>query len=501
MSHYAFRESGDDFELQVDYIVIGTGAGGATAAVSLAREGASVAAIEAGAWRDPRDYPSSAYGGMRDLMPEMGSTVAWGKAQWPIVQGRAVGGSTVINSAICVRTPGDVLDDWEKDHGVGGIGEKLWHYQDQLETELSASISPMATLGRMNELAIAGADNVGYENHRTKRFVTDCAGSGQCLQGCRLAKKQSLNLNFMPEVLKLGGTVLSCAPVKRVLLEGNRAVGVTGVFEHPQTRRKGAKFTVRAKKGVILAASCTRSPVLLMNSGIKHKRMGHGFRAHPGTGIYGWYDDPVDMNTGATQGWASTAFRNSEGFKLETLSLPIELVVSRISGGGTELTRRMQGFRNLAMWVMAVRAEAEGRVRSVFGQPFIQYGFGPADMARMRNGAVMLAKTHFAAGARWVLPGIYGMPWRIGPDQVALMEEASLDPRHWIAILSHLFGGCTMGADPARAVCDPRGRVYGYEGLVIGDASQIPTTLGVNPQHTIMALARLRAHQMLEDNS
>ena len=113
----------------------------------------------------------------------------------------------------------------------------------------------------------------------------------------------------------------------------------------------------------------------------------------------------------------------------------------------------------------------------------------------------MLAKTHFAAGARWVLPGIYGMPWRIGPDQVALMEEASLDPRHWIAILSHLFGGCTMGADPARAVCDPRGRVYGYEGLVIGDASQIPTTLGVNPQHTIMALARLRAHQMLEDNS
>ena len=42
-----------------------------------------------------------------------------------------------------------------------------------------------------------------------------------------------------------------------------------------------------------------------------------------------------------------------------------------------------------------------------------------------------------------------------------------------------------------------QGRVHGYEGLVIADAAVIPTTLGVNPQHTIMALARTFSERLL----
>ena len=120
-----------------------------------------------------------------------------------------------------------------------------------------------------------------------------------------------------------------------------------------------------------------------------------------------------------------------------------------------------------------------------------------ATMKRMRGGAVMVAKTHFAAGATHVIPGINGLPYKIEPDQISILENASLKPWDWVGILSHLFGGCIMGVNPDTSVCDDHGRVHGYEGLVIADASQIPTNLGVNPQHTIMALARLRAEQAL----
>ena len=99
------------------------------------------------------------------------------------------------------------------------------------------------------------------------------------------------------------------------------------------------------------------------------------------------------------------------------------------------------------------------------------------------------------------MPGIYGLPYKITADQVDMLKDAPLDPRCWTGMITHLFGGCVMGSDPERSVCDNRGRVHGYEGLVIGDASQIPTTLGVNPQHTIMALARLRAQELLDDES
>ena len=74
-------------------------------------------------------------------------------------------------------------------------------------------------------------------------------------------------------------------------------------------------------------------------------------------------------------------------------------------------------------------------------------------------------------------------------DGVDQIENGPLDPRAYIAILSHLFGGCPMSADPRQGVVDENGRVHGLEGLYVADASAIPTTLGVNPQHTIMALA------------
>src|SRR5262249_61325791 len=102
MTHSAFQPAGKTFELEADYVVVGSGAGGATAAVTLARGGAKVIVVEAGPWRDPADYPSSVYGAMRDMLDGWGATLTRGRAYWPIVQGALVGGSTVINSAIAV---------------------------------------------------------------------------------------------------------------------------------------------------------------------------------------------------------------------------------------------------------------------------------------------------------------------------------------------------------------------------------------------------------------
>jgi choline dehydrogenase-like flavoprotein len=501
MSHTAFVPAGSRFELEADYVVVGSGAGGATAAVTLARGGAHVAVVEAGAWRDPEDYPLSVYGAMRDMLDAWGSNFTRGRAFWPIVQGAVVGGSTVINSAICVRTPADIFEQWEREHGVGdrSFAEAIWRIQDDLERELNAEEVPLESLGRHNLLARQGADALGYESHTMRRYVRGCRGVGQCLQGCRSDRKQSLNRNFIPEVMQRGGSVVSCAPVWRIAFEGGRATGVTGRFRHPRTRERGSEFAVRARKGVLVAASATHSPVLLMRSGVKSRALGKNFRAHPGTPVFGCYDDPVDMNTGATQGWGSLAYREKPGFKLETLSLPLDMVAGRLAGSGTTLMERLAEFRHVAMWVQGCRAESVGEVRaSRSGRPIVHYSLSREDMMRVRDAMHLIARTHFAAGAHSVLPSIHGMPYRLGPDEVDKLKDAPLDPRAYVAILSHLFGGCTMGKDPSRSVCDELGRVRGYEGLYVVDASVIPTNLGVNPQHTIMALARHSAQAMLD---
>ena len=503
MTHMAFQPAGEVVEFESEYVVVGSGPGGAAAAITLARGGADVTIVEAGAWRDPEHYPSTAFGGMRDLMDDWGATITRGRALWPIVQARAVGGTSVINSAICVRTPGDIFEQWTAEHGLDGeaMSAEVWRHQDRLEQELFVEEVPTASLGRSNELALIGGETMGYGGHVMRRYAKACQGTGQCLQGCRAGAKQSTNLNYVPEVIERGGRVLSCAPVKRVVFEGKTAIGVQGKFRHPETRRSGAKFFVRATKGVIVSASATHSPTLLQRSGIKSRALGHNFRAHPGTGVFGIYDDPVDMNIGVTQGWASTAFRKDPGLKLETLSIPLELVASRLSGAGVELMRRLQEYRHITMWCHAVRAESKGTVKNGFGdKPVVKYTLDAADMERFVAGMYLLAQTHVAAGAKAVIPGIYGLPYKLQADEIDVLKDAPRDPRNYIAILSHLFGGCVMGADDNTAVCDYRGRVFGYERLTVADASVIPTNLGVNPQHTIMALAGVFAESLLAEN-
>jgi choline dehydrogenase-like flavoprotein len=440
------------------------------------------------------------YGALRDGMDAWGSTMARGRALWPVVQGSLVGGTTVINSAIAVRTPGDIFNQWRDEIGIPThrLQPSVERIQDELERELGAQSVPLPALGRHNLLALRGSKKLGVEGHVIRRYVKRCQGKGSCLQGCRAGNKQSLNLTFVPEVLLRGGYVLSCAPVERILMDGSRAVGVTGRFRHPTTRRRGATFRLRARRGVVVAASVTRSPLLLQRSGVRSPMLGEGFRAHPGAPILGFYDEPVDMNSGATQGWASLAYRDAPGFKLESLSLPLDMVAGRLPGGGQVLMERLREYRHIAVWVQVCRAESVGRVTTnLFGRPEVRYSLDRADMVRFRQGLVAVARTHFAAGARAIIPGVYGLPYKLGPDDIGLLETAPLEPRAYVSILTHLFGGCIMGPDPGTSVCDPAGRVHGYDGLYVADASVIPTNLGVNPQHTIMALSRHFAEEML----
>jgi choline dehydrogenase-like flavoprotein len=500
--HIPFRGQDErDLDVEVDFVVVGSGAGGASAAVTLARGGAEVAIVEAGAWRDPEDYPLTAYGGMRDLMDDWGTLVTRGRALWPVVQARTVGGTTVVNSAICVRTPDDIFDQWERERGITGLKARVLTAEDRIEGELTVEEVPVPARGHSNILAKRGADVLGWsDSHYMRRYTKSCLGAGQCLQGCKNLRKQSTNLNYIPETQARGGLVVSSAPVERIVSEGTRAVGVTGRFVHPVTRARGTRFIVRGRKGVVVAASVTHSPLLLMRSGVVSPALGNEFRSHPGTGMFGCYDDPVDMNIGATQGWASIAFRDSPGLKLETLAIPPELVASRLAGGGRELMTRLEEYRHIAMWCLAVRAESAGTIRpSLFGgRPVVRYELNAADMERFKTGMILLAKQHFAAGANAVIPGIAGMPFKLRKDDIGLLEDAPSDPNRYIAILSHLFGGCVMGKDPRASVVDARGRVHGWERLWVADASVIPSNLGVNPQHTIMGLASVFAEDMLD---
>lgn len=496
--HLGFR-LGPDLDLSCDYLVIGSGAGGASAAIVLARAGYAVIVAEAGPWRQPEDYPNSMHGAMRDMFADWGTLVATGDSIIPVVQASVVGGTPVINSAIVVRTPGDVLRSWRDEHGMGDIftEQAMGRVHDRVERELQIQTTDWSVAGPNADTMLKGLRRLDREVHPIVRNVAGCKGAMQCLQGCKNRSKQTANLLWLPEIItEHAGTVLSCAPVQRVLWQGDTAVGAEGRQREPLTRRPGARFRIQARRGVLVAASATGSAPLLQRSGVKLPALGQYFRGHPGAGVVGVYDEPKDMHFGASQATASLHHRLDHGIKLESLSLPLELFAARVNGAGATLIDKLGDYRRCAMWVTAVRAEAEGTVRQAWwGGTTVHYVPTQKDLERVRFGSKLLAQAHFAMGARKVWPGVVGLPAELGPDDLNAFDQAPLNNRSWTWVLSHLFGGAVMGGDPSRSVVGPDLQVRGKKRLHVVDAALLPTTLGVNPQHTIMAVAALSAER------
>ncbi|HWL87755.1 MAG TPA: GMC family oxidoreductase, partial [Polyangiaceae bacterium] len=483
--------------------VVGSGAAGAVAAHTLARAGHSVAIVEEGPWAKTRDFDEEVITAFRRLMREGAMQAVEGRSFLPLLQGRCVGGSTVVNSAIAWRTPEDVLDAWANDFGLGSTLSMavLAPHFDALERDLHVQPVQDDVLGQNNGIFLEQAAARGIEAQRMRRYDHGCRGSGRCLSGCPTAAKRGMSVTYVPMALHRGARIFTSCRVDRVELLRGRATAVWGTTTSPEPwKATGRRVHIVARKGILLAASTIQTPVLLRRSGLRQAAIGAHFQIHPGLGLAGKFDAPVRMQFGATQGAESIHFRRSHRFKLETISLPPELLAARIPGAGRELLQRLTDYGHLAAWALQVRARAEGTVRPAWGGGTrVRLTLTEDDVRAARMGAAVLAQMLFEAGAREVWPGIHGIPSVLtSPDEIRCIAEGPLDPRAYSFIATHLFGAARMGPDPRSSAVGLDFAVHGTEGLYVVDSSLFPTNLGVNPQHSIMGIARLAATRIAE---
>jgi choline dehydrogenase-like flavoprotein len=493
-----------DVEGDFDFIVVGSGAAGAVTAHTLTRLGFSVAMVEEGPWVKTREFKEDVYGAFTRMMRDGGTQVLEGHSFLPLLQGRCVGGSTVVNSAIAWRTPEDVLLDWAARFGIADVGAKeLEDHFEALEHDLNVRSVDDLVLGQNNQGFITATAERGFNGKAMRRYDKGCQGSGRCLTGCPSAAKQGMNVSYVPWALALGARIYTSSRVDRVIVEGGRAIGIvaTAVDENEaHTDRRAPRIRLHARHGVFVAASTIQTPNVLHRSGIRSRALGKHFQAHPGLGIAGRFPDPVEMHFGATQGAESIHFRSTHRFKLETLSMQPELAAARIPGVGSELMARLADYRHVAVWAAQIRAEAEGTVKPGWGGgDRVKLSMTENDMRATRTAATILAEMLFESGASEVWPGIFGVPSVLRSiDQVQLIANASLDSRAYSFIATHLFGAARMGPDPKTSVVGLDFATHEAKGLYVVDSSIFPTNLGVNPQHSIMGIARLAATRVAE---
>lgn len=469
-----------------DYVVIGSGAAGSVAAHTLASAGHSVALVEEGPWIKTKDFVPDVYTGFKNMMRDGATQAMEGRSFIPVLQGRCVGGTTVVNSAIAWRLPEDVLADWSERFGTKLTMKDLEPHYDELEDKLHVQPVPDESLGENNRTFIDRANASGYKAAPMKRYDTGCKGSSRCLQGCPNAAKQAMNITYVPWALELGARIFTSCRVEKVVIAGGRAKSVLAKTE------SGHDVELVAGRGVIVAASTIQSPNILRRSGIRNDHLGEHFMTHPGVALAAVFDSPVRMDVGAAQGGESIHFRKTHRFKLETLSMPPELAAARFPGAGRELMGRLAQYPNVAVWAVQFRARTEGRVKMGWGgRDKILYSLKEDDVRISRVALGIIAKMMIDHGAKEIWPGAYGLPPVMKDASVIkALEEGPLDPRAYNYVATHLFGCARMAPDPRSGVVDLDCKVHGVEGLHVVDSSVFPSNIGVNPQHTIMAVAR-----------
>jgi choline dehydrogenase-like flavoprotein len=404
-----------------------------------------------------------------------------------VIQGRCVGGSTLVNSAIVRRLPEEVWCEWRDTHHLGDAlpFAEIDAASAAIERELHVAATPELIWGGNNETLSRAAAAGGVAGAPTRRNAPGCRGSARCNLGCPNDAKQSMQLSYLPYATERGARVFSDERAERVLMRAGRAVGV-------QTPRR----SLGARRGVIVAASAVETPRLLWRSGIRSRHLGRHFQGHPGMAIVGLFDQEVGLGRGATQGFELDGLRSDGRVKVETLATPPETFFAGMPGVGREWLSLMGEFSRAAVWVLPLRSFAEGAVGVGRGERSIQFRLDPRDLPNLRRGLRRAAELMFAAGAREIVCPVHGLPHRLREDQAGLIEQASGAASAYPLAMSHLFGTARMSVRPADGVVAPDFRVHDTQNLFVVDSSVFPTNLGVNPQLAIMALARIAAGRM-----
>ena len=479
---------------EADVVVVGSGPAGATVARHLAQRGVSVIVVEEGHEVAPADFSPSGLQAMASLYRDMGTSIALGNAPMPYLQGRVVGGTSVINGAISWRFPREVLEAWvHEDPALGDAlpYEAIAAAEERIEARLHVRPTDERVAGPKNLLLARGAEALGVAHRPIRRNVDGCVGAGRCLQGCPHGAKLSMDRSFLPDARAAGGRIFAGMRVDHVIVDRSRARGVLGVSAG------GARFEVRARRAVVLAASAIQTPCLLRRSGLTQGPVGDGLSAHPGVSVTGRFPEPVRAWHGATQGHEVTGYRG-EGLKLEALGFDLSILASRVPGTGAAFARRLAELDRHAVWGAAMRAEGRGKVRPGPTRPLVTYSLAPDDVRKARRAVRVLGDALLAAGATEVYPGVPGFD-AVVTDRARMARfeaEGSLVARDYTMSMTHLFGTARMGGSPATSVVRLDFRHHATDALYVADSSVFPSNLGVNPQIAIRALAELCAEHV-----
>jgi choline dehydrogenase-like flavoprotein len=483
-----------------DVVIVGTGAGGAAAGAELAEAGFDVAFVEEGSYHATSSFNPYATETVPRLYRDASSTMIFGTPNISYLEGRCVGGSTVLNGGMAYRAPERVLDEWERRTGAIEMGPRhLERYFERVESRVHVDGPLEVSMGEDSRIMVQGARKLGWKYEINRRNHRACVGANNCVFGCPTGAKQSTLVTYVPAAIAAGARCLTEVRVDRLLIEHGRCVGVVGRAVNPRTRRLEQTVRVRAR-AVIVAAGAVQTPYLLLRHGLGRPsgRLGKNLLCHPNVKVIGIFPRDVMAWKGVNQYGQIREF-DGDGIVLAENMVPPGALAALIPFVGREAWDLMKRYNQLVATGALVEDSTSGTVsRGPFGLAVPRYDVTAWDHERFVNGAKRLAELHFAMGAEAAVLPFATYPIVRSMDELAKIQPASI-PRSTMELLTvHIMGTAAMGSRSTDSVVDLDGQLWDLPGCYVADASLFPSAIGRNPQLTIMALATRVAHRLAD---
>jgi choline dehydrogenase-like flavoprotein len=499
---------GDDIPDEVDVIIIGSGCGGGIAAHNIAKAGHSVLVLEAGPYYPSRQI-SFEERRMTARLFKHGALQTSSNNDFVVFQSRCVGGGSVINNGICFRPnqPGythpaaeNVFAKWD------AIGARLdWGALDTAYASVEARLQIREIdhrSGRRNgphllngfaawktngappeaQQAVAGWFR---KNYGPPGGAHECSYCGYCNTGCNYGRKQGIVQSYLPAACtQYGARVVANARVEEIRFASDtarrsrKAEGVRVRIDGGDAR------TIRARKGVVLAAGTIASSRILRESG--YPQAGEGISLNVASPIIARMPDAMATSPCWDEDQMAT-YVDMGDYLIESHFQPPMSMAAMMPGWFDEHARRMQNYGKVTSAGILFPADRKGRVKG----SKLDFRLGKADMPLIRKAASALSKIHFAAGAEELYPAlINGKTLHRGENIDAFYEREIRESDDITLSSSHPHGGNAINSDPALGVVDTNMRLHGASNVYVTDASVMPSCIRVNAQLTTMALAQ-----------
>ncbi len=488
-----------DTELACDVCIVGSGAGGATAAAVLAQAGFDVIVLEAGRYYDDADFDGAELSGFQRMYLE-GGFAATADHSVGLLAGECLGGGTVVNYTTSFRTPHDIRAEW----AAAGVP---WFTRDEYSRSLDAVCARLSVnldhnrVSAREQVLERGLRALGWHVAAMPRNVVGCDQGkvcGYCGYGCPLGAKQSGTKTWLADAHAAGARFFVETAAHHVVIEGGAA---RGVVAYAKTSR--AKLTVTSR-AVVAACGAIHTPALLLRSSLANPHIGRHLHLHPVSNVCGVLDEEIRPWEGTLQAVYSDQFRNltgNFGVKYETTSLQPVIAAAVLPWRDPAHYRSL--LSNLSRTVgigVLLRDRDAGRVTlDRDGNPVSHYALSPFDRAHLRSGFVGAARILEAAGVRLIFsPHAKWCAYEPGRSGSLGSFTQAMDVAGWangrVPLFSfHIMGTARLGGSPQTSAANPDGETWEARNLFVMDGSSFPSASGVNPMISIEAIAHRNA--------